>query len=1138
MPPKLKTTLLTLILSLSLLIPRVAVHAQQDAKALLALLKEADEARKRGDYPAELAARQKLYDNDIKTDLKEAAGDLCDIGICYEHMSKHQEAIKYFVDSAVIDHRVHEEQDEVVVVGLIQRIADRLSKPLAALDPYCAALADARSHGDRDTEAWLLEKIGQIYLHAEQHQEAIGHYNQALAIVTDIGDKARQAIVLNLLGNAYSSTFKRITALTYYERAFKLDKELGLEMEMTMVLNNMGRQYRFMGQYAQAMDCFNQASDHAKQSENKFNAPLVLSNIAELYSLQGKFEQAVDCYNKAISIYRDLGATDPLADTLLNRGLTLNKQSKSDEAEEDFQNALTIYRRVGSKVEEAVALVSIGENYGALNQFAKALRYDSEALSLAREMDDHVGEAVLLNDIGLVYEKLRQHDKALDYLNQALRRLTGLDNKVLEAKVLGSIGAIEGQLGRDSEALDHFNKSLPIYDGLGDPHGQVLAITNISDTYVSLKNYAKALDYLNHGLTIAEDSSDRRGEVMILGNIGCIYALQGDLQKAITYDQKALAIQPEVEDRITESLILFNLADAYSSLHLNFLAVFFHKQSVNVLQSIRRDNTDLSQDLQRGFLNANANAYRRLSELLIEQGRIPEAQVVLRMLKDDEFLDFVRRDAAQSGGEKLQVALNPVEGDWQKRYDAVADKVTAIGETRAVLLQKQRQAAKGDGTFSEADKKKLTQTEADLQVANKAFQSFLDKLQNEADALQKKGAKVNVTAQAIQDTAGVSELLTPGAVALYTIVEPDKYRIIVVTGQTQKAEEYTISSAELNKKIFAFRDALQNPGLDPRPLGKALYDILIAPAQKDLDGANAHTLLWSLDGPLRYIPVAALYDGKQYLVERYANVEFTGASLPRLGLADEGKWTGLGLGVTQAHTLKDGITGETMTFAALGGVANELSEVISGKDNTTGAIPGTTALDTAFTRASLMASLDASHPQVVHIASHFAFRPGRDEDSFLLLGDGSELTLSDIKTMPHVFSGVDLLTLSACDTAMGDTSADGREVEGLGIIAQRQGAHAVMASLWPVSDVSTPQFMKDFYASHQATGQVSKADALRQSQLDMLHGKVATAQAVVTDRGTARAKGDTAAPAFVRDAKAPYAHPYYWAPFILIGNWK
>ncbi len=373
--------------------------------------------------------------------------------------------------------------------------------------------------------------------------------------------------------------------------------------------------------------------------------------------------------------------------------------------------------------------------------------------------------------------------------------------------------------------------------------------------------------------------------------------------------------------------------------------------------------------------------------------------------------------------------------------------------------------------------------------------------------------------------------LGPGTVALYTIVEPDKYRVIVVTSQTEKAEEYPIAEKYLARKIAALRDALQDPTIDPRPLARNLYDILIGPIRKDLDAAGARTLMWSLDGVLRYLPMAALYDGKQYMVERYSQEVFTLANRIRLEEAPQAQWTALGLGVSKAQP----------GFEALPSVPTELHDVVDDgppppSQPTKGVLPGRVMLDDQFTRDAMVSALAGTHFPVVHIASHFAFRPGNDTDSFLLLGDGSHLTLAAIKALPTVFRGVDLLTLSACDTAMTSADADGREIDGCAVIAERQGARAVMASLFPVSDAGTQTLMLNFYRGRRDHLASSKADALRQAQMALLNGGGSATVMPPAPKLVSDSLDDQ--PPFPADQSCPFAHPFYWAPFILIGNWK
>jgi CHAT domain-containing protein len=175
---------------------------------------------------------------------------------------------------------------------------------------------------------------------------------------------------------------------------------------------------------------------------------------------------------------------------------------------------------------------------------------------------------------------------------------------------------------------------------------------------------------------------------------------------------------------------------------------------------------------------------------------------------------------------------------------------------------------------------------------------------------------------------------------------------------------------------------------------------------------------------------------------------------------------------------------------------------------------------------------------VVHIASHFVFKPGDDSQSYLLLAGkdhdnvGYHLTVADFRDNRNlVLRHTDLLTLSACETGMSGSASNGREVDGLGTTAQMKGARAVISTLWNVNDASTGQLMSDFYKRWaNGAGKVTKVEALRQAQLDLLEGKV-TLQSGSSGRGFSSARAG-------HDVPAGYAHPYYWAPFVLMGNWR
>jgi CHAT domain-containing protein len=250
----------------------------------------------------------------------------------------------------------------------------------------------------------------------------------------------------------------------------------------------------------------------------------------------------------------------------------------------------------------------------------------------------------------------------------------------------------------------------------------------------------------------------------------------------------------------------------------------------------------------------------------------------------------------------------------------------------------------------------------------------------------------------------------------------------------------------------------------------------------------------------------------------------------------------LGLGVSKSLSVTDPENSEMMLrFRALPGAKKELEKIIRDQSHPgeTGLLTGKRYLDDEFTSRTLAEFLAVSPKPgtrkftVLHLASHF--RLGKDwTNSFLLLGDGSILTLQQLNsTAPLSFVGIDLVTLSACNTAAAADSS-GREIDSLAEAIQAKGGKSVLATLWSISDEGTSQLMAEFYRARKEVPGITKAEALQLAQKEMIDGKMNLTPELAA-RLKPRAPG---APAFAYDMKRPFAHPYYWSPFVLIGNWR
>jgi len=318
---------------------------------------------------------------------------------------------------------------------------------------------------------------------------------------------------------------------------------------------------------------------------------------------------------------------------------------------------------------------------------------------------------------------------------------------------------------------------------------------------------------------------------------------------------------------LSEGNVLSNLMDYWRSLGNPSLAIFFGKQAVNAVQQIRRSITGLEEETQRSFLKSKEGIYRDLVELLISEGQLFEAQQVLGLLKVQEYLDFTRATRAEAPSATSSIALTRTEIDFGKRYEAATDQIAALGREWSELSSKASRTPEEERRFQDLSAK--------LDSANRALQGFFEDLYSAFGKSREADKEQKDLQRNASDMQSILQGLEPGTVALYTLVAPERIFVLVVTPDAQVARQSTISAHELRDKVFKFWKVLRSGDEDPLPPAQELYRILIGPVQKDLDVYGAKTLMWSLDDVLRYIPMAALHDGKTYLVERYRNEVFT-----------------------------------------------------------------------------------------------------------------------------------------------------------------------------------------------------------------------------------------------------------------------
>jgi CHAT domain-containing protein len=637
----------------------------------------------------------------------------------------------------------------------------------------------------------------------------------------------------------------------------------------------------------------------------------------------------------------------------------------------------------------------------------------------------------------------------------------------------------------------------------------VLSVNNLGTLYQQMGQYEQALPLLQRALAIHEKvlGGVHPDTAASFNNLGYLYQAMGQYEQALPLYQRAFTLLLPLPLPMERGLTAGNLCRLYSKLQAASAAILYCKLAVNQFQQVRQDARTLDLGFQRSLTGQVEPAYRELAQLLIQEGRIAEAEQVLGMLKEYEFFEYVRRDE-HNDPRHTRADYTPTE---QSLVDQLKENTQALVElyTKIEPLQKlpQRTPAQ-EYELSVLHERRSAESERLDRFWEEIKQTLATRQGGAGERLvqldEEKGTVRDTLMELHQKTGARPALLylLPGEknTTFMVITKDGPFR--VQEGQGEKA---------LNALIGELRQSIDKRDPAYRTTASTLYEALIQPVRPYLETTQVDELMLYLTDALRYLPFAALYDGvkKQHLIEQYPLSIYTHVGRETLRDEPAGTWSAVGLGLSEARP----------NFKALTAIEAELRQIVreDGDPPPTGVLPGKRYLNGTFTRPQFVSLADGqTRYAVMHVATHFHLVPGDEDKSFLVIGDGDNLTLKQIRTdVGMKFRGYDLVTLSACETFLSTDKFAGGEVEGLGALLQKQGAKAVLATLWKVEDTGTARLMAEFYKARGERRVVSKAQALQQAQRALLTGTVKAERPGID-----------------------LTHPYYWAPFVLMGNWQ
>ncbi|MBE9069478.1 CHAT domain-containing protein [Leptolyngbya cf. ectocarpi LEGE 11479] len=699
------------------------------------------------------------------------------------------------------------------------------------------------------------------------------------------------------------------------------------------------------------------------------------------------------------------------------------------------------------------------------------------------------------------------------------------DPTIVRSAQLLSTGYQKLQIGQQESAIDDFEEALRLREqsSIGD-------LSSIEETahiqrqlsyiYLTKRNPDSASTFLAQAVTGYQTIGATREAAALNDALGWIYFETKQYKASLAAFLQALTIYQDAKNPRQQATMLANIGFLFEQQDKPELAVIFYKQYVNLSESLRKDlkALPLGRRQNRELLQPS-ELYRHLADLLLQQNRVLEAQQVLDLLKVqelDDYLGNVRGNTQTQAG----IDLATIEQKIDNRAVAVGQSLLALNSVNFTELSPTDRASLRDYRSELIDEqKKIIQDFEDF-IASSDIQDLVSQLSeaaSEQDVLTQLDKFTN-----LQNNL---ESIGQNTVLIYPLILKNRLELILVTPFSEPARySVSVDRDELNAAIIEFREALDNPYSDPKAIAQKLYNWLIAPMANDLEALGAETLIYAPDGALRYIPLAALHDGNQWLAEQFQINHITAVSLDDLNIQPQRTDPSVLTAVFSEGSEEVTISDRTFSFNGLPFAGKEVEDITSLFPNTTQLANETFHLGAVET--------EMYNKNIIHLATHATFLPGSSKDSFILLGDGSHVTLDHIQNQwKGLLNNVDLFVLSACETGLGGSElGNGEEILGFGYLMQEAGAAASIASLWQVSDGGTQALMNAFYTALRNGHTKAKAlqlaqQALISNDLSLVGDARSTGIAIVSSQ-----TGEETTPA------GSLNHPYYWAPFILIGN--
>jgi CHAT domain-containing protein len=736
------------------------------------------------------------------------------------------------------------------------------------------------------------------------------------------------------------------------------------------------------------------------------------------------------------------------ADTYLERALSSAQKGDFGQTILNAKEAGRLFEKQGNIGKQIQAFIYLSNAYQSLGHYNKSLKNLKTALDLAKKTGDRGQSAYILEKLGSTYIFMERLEEAETYLNKSLSISYAENYPDVRISTLNNLGNLYTLQKKYNKAIATYKTCSELFETTDNKlYGRVMA--NMAKALVLQgKNYLKAEKTLGIAYEIHSKLTDSHDKAYGLINIGQTYCHLGSFSYSSNLNHEALAVKILKEAAVVAGNIKDNLAESYAYGYLGSI----YEEAGLYSKAMHFTRKAL-------FMAQQTSAQESLYKWQWQSGRLLQSEG-----KMDAAIESYRRAVYTLEMIRLELLGNC------KVFNQLSfqHKIEQLYFGLADLLLK-----RSDSTQNE----------------NKR-QSYFREVRRTIELL-----KVAELQDYFQDACVVASSLkikeldsiSPGTGIIYAIPLPDRLELLLGLSTGIMRFTVNVEADSFFRVIKLFRKALKkHKRLEYLPRAQKLYSYIIKPLETELADQKIDTLVFVPHGLMLKIPLAALHDGSDFLINKFAV-----AVTPGLSLTDPQP-----IQMEKTEVLLAGLSKSIQGFPALQNVPKELRAIRS-------LYKSKILQDQDFRMLHMTKEFERTPYSILHIASHVEFSDD-SKDTFIVTWDG-RITMDDLQKFMALSKyrkeSVDLLTLSACVTAEGSDKA----ALGLAGIGVKAGAKSALASLWYIHDYSTYRLITEFYrVIHDE--KLSKAKALQQAQIQLIN-----------------------------DQK--FQHPFFWAPFILIGNW-